>query len=48
LGKLRGQLHTFHGVPVVATYHPSSLIRNPADKAKAWIDLLLALRTVQG
>lgn len=48
LGKLRGQLHTFQGVPVVATYHPSSLIRNPADKAKAWIDLLLALKTVQG
>jgi uracil-DNA glycosylase family 4 len=48
LGKLRGQLHTFHGVPVVATYHPSSLIRNSADKAKAWIDLLLALKTVQG
>ncbi len=48
LGKLRGQLHTYQGVPVVATYHPSSLLRTPADKAKAWVDLLLALKTVQG
>lgn len=47
LGKLRGQLHTYQGVPVVATYHPSSLLRTPADKAKAWVDLLLALKTAQ-
>jgi DNA polymerase len=47
LGKLRGQLHTYQGVPVVATYHPSSLLRTPADKAKAWVDLLLALKTTQ-
>jgi uracil-DNA glycosylase len=48
LGKLRGQLHTYQGVPVVATYHPSSLLRSPADKAKAWVDLLLALKAVRG
>jgi len=48
LGKLRGQLHTFQGIPVVATYHPSSLLRTPADKAKAWVDLLLALKAVRG
>jgi DNA polymerase len=33
---------------VVVTYHPSYLLRNPADKAKAWADLVLALKTVQG
>jgi DNA polymerase len=48
LGKLRGQLHTFQGVPVVVTYHPAYLLRNPADKAKAWVDLVLALKTAQG
>jgi DNA polymerase len=48
LGKLRGQVHTHQGVPVVVTYHPSYLLRNPADKAKAWADLVLALKTVQG
>jgi DNA polymerase len=48
LGKLRGQVHSYQGVPVVATYHPDSLLRNLPDKAKAWADLVLALQTVQG
>ncbi len=48
LGKLRGQIHRYRGVPVVVTYHPAYLLRNPADKAKAWLDLLLALKTAQG
>jgi uracil-DNA glycosylase len=48
LGKLRGQLHRYQGVPVVVTYHPDALLRNPADKAKAWADLVLALQTVRG
>lgn len=48
IGKLRGQVHTYQGVPVVVTYHPAYLLRNPADKAKAWADLLLALKTAQG
>jgi uracil-DNA glycosylase len=33
---------------VVVTYHPAYLLRNPADKAKAWADLLLAVKTTQG
>ena len=33
-----------HGVPVVVTYHPAYLLRNPADKARAWADLCLAVR----
>ncbi|MEY3613575.1 MAG: hypothetical protein RJB14_3297 [Pseudomonadota bacterium] len=47
MGKLRGRLHDFQGVPVVVTYPPSSLLRNPADKAKAWADLVLALSVTQ-
>ena len=43
MGKLRGQVHHFQGVPVVVTYHPAALLRNPADKAKAWADLVLAM-----
>jgi len=45
LGKLRGRavpLPSASGVPVVATYHPAYLLRNPADKARAWADLCLA------
>lgn len=47
IGKLRGRVHQYEGVPVVVTYHPAYLLRNPADKAKAWADLVLALQTVQ-
>ena len=45
LGKLRGRavpMAAWGGVPVVATYHPAYLLRNPADKARAWADLCLA------
>ena len=47
IGKLRGRVHQYQGVPVVVTYHPAYLLRNPADKAKAWADLVLALQTAQ-
>jgi DNA polymerase len=43
IGKLRGQVHRYHGVPVVVTYHPAYLLRNLPDKAKAWADLCLAM-----
>ncbi|MDX1495231.1 MAG: uracil-DNA glycosylase family protein, partial [Longimicrobiales bacterium] len=29
LGKLRGEVHSYHGVPLVVTYHPAALLRNP-------------------
>jgi uracil-DNA glycosylase family 4 len=47
-GKLRGQLYHYQGIPVVVTYHPSYLLRNPLEKARAWADLCLALATVRG
>jgi len=43
IGKLRGQVHQFQGVPVVVTFPPSLLVRTPANKGKAWADLCLAL-----
>jgi len=42
IGKLRGRIHDFEGTPVVVTYHPAYLLRNPADKALAWDDWCLA------
>lgn len=42
IGKLRGRVHEYQGVPVVVTYHPAYLLRNPADKALSWDDLCLA------
>jgi len=47
LGQMRGQVHRYQGVPVVVTYPPAYLLRNQADKGKAWEDLCLALKVVQ-
>ena len=47
LGKLRGQVHRYEGVPVIVSYHPAYLLRTPQDKAKAWADLCLARATEQ-
>ena len=46
-GKLRGRVHRYHGVPVVVSYGPAHLLRNPEDKARAWDDLCLAAETLQ-
>jgi uracil-DNA glycosylase family 4 len=47
IGKLRGQVHRYNGVPVVVTYHPAYLLRNLPEKAKAWADLCLAQQVLQ-
>ncbi|HEX7020916.1 MAG TPA: hypothetical protein VF159_12940, partial [Gemmatimonadaceae bacterium] len=44
LGKLRGQIHTYRGVPLVVTYHPAALLRNPSWKRPTWEDVQLARR----
>ncbi len=48
IGKLRGRVHRYHGVPLVVTYHPAYLLRNLPDKAKAWADLCLAAQVARG
>ncbi len=45
LGSLRGTVHDWHGIPLIVTYHPAYLLRTPPDKAKAWEDLCLAVKT---
>jgi DNA polymerase len=47
LGKLRGQRLSYHGTPLIVTYHPAYLLRNPADKRKVWDDLCLARSLVR-
>ena len=44
IGKLRGLEHRYHGIPLVATYHPAALLRNPNWKRPAWEDVQLARR----
>jgi hypothetical protein len=44
--ELRGAVHSFEHagdeIPVVLTYHPDHLLKNPLDKIKTWQDLILA------
>jgi uracil-DNA glycosylase len=46
IGRLRGRVHRYQGVPLIVTYHPAYLLRNPGEKARAWDDLCLALETL--
>jgi DNA polymerase len=45
LGKLRGEVHAYQGIPLVVTYHPAALLRNPGWTRSFWEDLQL-LRSV--
>jgi uracil-DNA glycosylase len=47
VGHLRGRVHQYQGVPLVVTYHPAYLLRQPSEKAKAWEDLRLAVSAVE-
>jgi uracil-DNA glycosylase family 4 len=49
IGKLRGSVHRYAdtSIPVIATYHPAYLLRSPLEKRKAWVDLQLAMTTLQ-
>lgn len=40
LNKMRGKLHKYQGTPVLVSYHPAYLLRNPRDKKQAYKDLL--------
>jgi DNA polymerase len=44
---MRGRIHQYRGIPLIVTYHPAYLLRNLADKSKAWADLLFAVRTMK-
>jgi DNA polymerase len=44
IGKLRGEVHRYHGIPLVVTYHPAALLRNPSWKRPTWEDVKLARR----
>lgn len=50
LGRLRGRVFQARlgplTLPVVVSYHPAYLLRNPVDKGKAWADLCLAAETL--
>lgn len=48
LRHLRGRTHLYQGFPLVVTYHPAALLRNPGWTRPTWRDLQLARRIVDG
>jgi uracil-DNA glycosylase len=44
--RLRGRVHAYRGVPLVATYHPAYLLRSPEGVPAVWEDLQLLLTVV--
>jgi uracil-DNA glycosylase family 4 len=48
IGKLRGTVHRYYGIPLVVTYHPAALLRNPAWKRPTWEDVQLARNILDG
>lgn len=43
MGRLRGKWYEFHGIPLVVTYHPAFLLRDPTRKPETWADLKMLL-----
>jgi DNA polymerase len=39
IGELRGEIHEYQGIPLVVTYHPAALLRNPGWTRPTWEDL---------
>ena len=48
LSALRNHIHRFRGIPVVVTYHPAALLRNPNWKRPTWDDVRIAARLLAG
>ena len=42
LGELRNQVHRYGEIPLVVTYHPAALLRNPNWKKPTWDDVRIA------
>jgi DNA polymerase len=43
IGKLRGKFHDYKGIPLLCTYHPAYLLRNPAAKKDVWEDMKMLM-----
>lgn len=48
LTDLRGKVHSYRGIPLIVTYHPAALLRNPNWKRPTWDDVRLARRIYDG
>jgi DNA polymerase len=46
LGAMRNKMHDFRGIPLIVTYHPAALLRNPHWKKPTWDDVRIARQLV--
>ena len=46
LADLRGKVHSYHGIPLIVTYHPAALLRNPNWKKPTWDDVRIARQLI--
>jgi uracil-DNA glycosylase family 4 len=44
---LRGRFHTYQGIPLMPTYHPAYLLRNPGAKKQVWEDVQMIMKTLR-
>lgn len=44
ISRLRGKFHTYEGIPLMPTYHPAYLLRNPSAKRDVWGDLQIVMQ----
>lgn len=44
INRLRGTFHDYQGIPVLCTFHPSYLLRDPTKKKDCWEDMKMLLR----
>ncbi len=48
IGRLRGHWHEYQGIPLMPTYHPAYLLRNPAGKRDVWEDMKQVMHRLSG
>lgn len=44
IGKLRGRWREYEGIPLMPTFHPAYLLRNPSEKREVWEDMKQVLK----
>lgn len=47
IGKLHGRIYRFRGIPLIPTYHPSAVLRNPVYRKPVWDDLQKLQRLIE-
>ena len=48
IAELRGRVHDYRGTPVICTFHPAFVTKNPKNEPDCWTDMELLLRTMDG